>query len=320
MWLSLFFIASLLQTGGNAALFSQNCFFGCAIWFLNSAMQKRGKCCPFFSKNVWDTMWLSLFFTTSLFQRGNAALFLKMGVWDVFLTLENCYAKQGEMLPIFPPNVWYAMWLSLLLISSLFQTGGNAVLFSENWGVQFDSWGLLCNTGENAALFFKKLLGMQCDFHVSWFPLCSKLRWALPFSTKRMCNLILQTCYVKQGEMLPILVQNVCAMWLSLLFTSSLFQAGGNAALFLKRIFGRAIWFLKPAMENRGKCCPLFKIFLGVRFDPSKALILQKCCSEQGTMLPIFLNVTLTHLFSVFRAGGNAALFSKVFLRLRVNF
>ena len=161
---------------------------------------------------------------------------------------------------------------------------------------------------------------MQCDFHFSWFPLCSKLRWVLPFSTKRMCNLILQTCYVKQGEMLPILVQNVCAMWLSLLFISSLFQAGGNAALFLKRSFGRAIWFLKPAMENRGKCCPFCSKVLGMQCDLHCCSFL--LCSKQWKCCPFskHLGVQFDSWSLLCSTGGNAAHFYLTILGMQCDF
>ena len=258
------------KKGGHAALFFQKCLgYNVTFTLLHHFFVPKRKCCPFSKKWVCE-----MFFDS----------------WKLLCR---------EMLPIFPQNVWYAMWLSLLLISSLFQTGGNAVLFSENCGVRFDSWGLFCNTGENAALFFKNFWGCNVTFIFLDFLFVPNWGECCPFSTKRMCNLILETCYVKQGkccpfcskmfvqcaftllhfffvpsrgkccpfsqkkfwacylileacygkpgEMLPVLLKSVGdAMWLALLFISSLFQAMEMLPFF--KTFGCAIWFLKLAM------------------------------------------------------------------------
>ena len=337
----------LCEKGGNAAHFFQKllgynvgemlplfspkkCFGGYAIIFLEIAMRKRGKCCPFFPKIFGKQC------------RGNAVLFMR---------------KRGKCCPFFPQN-----WDTCPFAPNR----GNPALFPPKClGVRFDSWKLLCKKRGNAAHFFQNMLGYNLTFallHYFFVP--------------------------NKGEMLPLFPK----MFLGVRFDSwnLLCKTGGNAAHFFRKIIGiqfyfhsysfllcskqganptlspkklrRAIWLLKPAMQNRGKCCPFFQAFwvynatcaptqfycsktggnaalfcsenLGVRFDswnllckPGEMLpILCKqfgytmwlrsysfLCSKTGEMLPFFFKnfwgVWFDSWSILCNTGGNTAHF-----------
>ena len=289
-------------------LFSpKDVFWGYAVIFLEIAIGKRGKCCPFFPKIfgiqcrgkccpfLCEKGGNAAHFSPKigihaplLQTGGNPALF-PQNVWVCDLILENCYAKKGEMLPILSKTCWDTIWLSLFFTISLFQTRGKCCPCSQKMflGVRFDSWNLLCKTGEMLPIF-PKIIGIQFYFHSYSFLLCSK----------------------QGGAILPTL----CPKKLR-----------------------RAIWLLKPAMQNRGKCCPFFPAFwvysatfalthffcsktggnaalfcsenLGVRFDSWNLLC------KPGEMLPILckqFGYTMwlrSYSFLCSKTGGNAALF-----------